>query len=128
MICTDCKEDKPVENFYRSSYSTSGLLSACTDCQKARNRQYYANNKSKYAAARRLAAYRLAEEDFIDLLEDQGYTCAICQASDKLVVDHSHSSNKVRGLLCNKCNVGLGCFQDSPQLLAEAERYLRDNP
>lgn len=56
--------------------------------------------------------------------------CAICrQESDKpLVVDHDHGSGKVRGLLCNACNTGLGFFKDDPAALATAITYLLRRP
>ena len=55
-----------------------------------------------------------------------------CEACDKefenkdLVIDHEHSSGKIRGILCNNCNRGLGAFFDSPELLNKAIQYLED--
>lgn len=42
-----------------------------------------------------------------------------------LAVDHCHRTNKVRGLLCTKCNLGLGYFADTEELLQQAVTYLR---
>lgn len=51
--------------------------------------------------------------------------CAICDRSDvKLVVDHDHETNVVRGLLCSNCNTGLGFFQDDPDILDTARDYV----
>ena len=61
------------------------------------------------------------------LLEKQGGVCAICQLPPgprRFAVDHDHVTGRTRGLLCLKCNTGLGQFNDSPALLASAMRYL----
>ena len=52
--------------------------------------------------------------------------CSICNTSPKgnLSVDHNHQTGKVRGLLCSQCNLGLGIFQDNPNLLLKATAYL----
>lgn len=56
----------------------------------------------------------------------QSGKCLICNEIPKrLVVDHCHTSGKVRGLLCDHCNTGLGRFKDSPELLMAAIRYLK---
>lgn len=54
--------------------------------------------------------------------------CAVCGAGGKLVVDHSHVTGAVRGLLCSACNTGLGLFKDSPVRLRNAIEYLKNPP
>lgn len=51
----------------------------------------------------------------------------ICGSEEKLVVDHDHKKNKIRGMLCNHCNRGLGHFRDDPMLLEFAAQYLYAN-
>ena len=63
-------------------------------------------------------------------LAEQGGGCAICGKPPKLGgrrlnIDHAHHSGEVRGLLCARCNRGLGWFADSPHLLFCAATYLR---
>ena len=50
--------------------------------------------------------------------------CTICGSYAGLVVDHDHKTNKIRGMLCNRCNQGLGQFKDDPMLLEMARIYL----
>lgn len=69
-------------------------------------------------------------EDYEDMLVQQGGGCAICGGRrgnkdvNVLYVDHNHVTGTVRGLLCGKCNRGLGMFQDRPDLLEKARKYL----
>ena len=52
------------------------------------------------------------------------HSCVICGDTTKLVVDHDHATGKIRGMLCNHCNRGLGHFRDDPMLLEFAAQYL----
>jgi len=75
------------------------------------------------------ARYGVSQADFAGLLANQNGVCAICPATSdsrgyRLNVDHVHGTTRVRGLLCNRCNTGLGLFRDTPQLLARAIGYL----
>lgn len=70
--------------------------------------------------------YGISAEDFDTMAEKQGGECAICRDTpEKLFVDHCHDTGQVRGLLCNRCNLGLGKFRDDPALLEAALEYLR---
>ena len=71
--------------------------------------------------------YGLSPEDVQALLAKQSGVCAICQGTmegRKLHIDHDHAKGKVRGLLCDLCNVGLGSFKDNPERLKAAIDYL----
>lgn len=111
------------------------------DKEKARKQyqDWYARNKESKKRYDRLwgiyTRYGMTEDDYIQMLLQQKGLCAICGqpeiAIDKrtglarqLSVDHCHTTGKVRGLLCNHCNHGIGKFKDSQVLLQKAIDYL----
>lgn len=63
-------------------------------------------------------------EDHRDLLESQGYRCAICRKVRPLVVDHCHDAEEVRGLLCQSCNTAIGLLDEDPRILYSATRFV----
>jgi hypothetical protein len=79
--------------------------------------------------------YGITLEDFQSLFDNQDGKCAICSQTlptildpgklrKSLAVDHNHDNGKVRGLLCGKCNMALGLFSDSVDILNSAIHYL----
>ncbi|MDR3435412.1 endonuclease VII domain-containing protein [Telmatospirillum sp.] len=78
--------------------------------------------------------YDLSLEEYARMLHAQNYVCAICEQPEvrlggdgkpvALHVDHDHKTNKVRALLCYKCNSALGSMGDDPERLRAAIRYL----
>ena len=72
--------------------------------------------------------YNLTLGQLNEMKISQDNKCKIClvefNGTWNCVVDHCHFTNKVRGLLCRRCNTGLGMLQDSPALLQKAIQYL----
>lgn len=68
--------------------------------------------------------YSITKEEIQVLAERQHHQCAICKRTGKLCVDHCHTTAKVRGLLCDRCNTSLGLLGDSIERLLSAVRYL----
>jgi len=71
-------------------------------------------------------------EDYNRMYKSQDGKCAICGKEEpyegySLAVDHNHKTGNVRGLLCSKCNLGLGCFKDSETLIQKAITYLNNH-
>lgn len=100
---------------------------------KERDLKWRKSNPEILAASghrRALKRYNISEEDFILLKKKQQNKCAICQEGFKKTprIDHDHVTGKVRGLLCNTCNISLGGFKDSPRLLQAASNYLLTAP
>jgi Recombination endonuclease VII len=70
--------------------------------------------------------YGISREEYAALLARQGGVCAICgkPAEKTLCVDHCHSTGKIRGLLCRKCNFGLGCYAEDQAAMIATLAYL----
>ncbi len=117
MRCCTCRKVLSLSSF--------PLRSKCTDHHKC-----YDCYTSKSVARR----YNLTKDQYWRMLARQGNRCAICntlfgrsgQGGHKCCIDHDHADGKVRGLLCSRCNVGIGNMRDSPALLYMAARYLDD--
>jgi hypothetical protein len=127
-----------------SAYETRGRAYYHANREKflARSARWFAEHKEEraaYNAAHReekkaynraylLARHGLTPETFDALLVAQSNGCAICggQPGQKgWVIDHSHDTGMVRGILCSPCNILLGMARDDTEVLASASAYLR---
>ena len=91
-------------------------------------RSYYANPEKRMEKARKgnLKQYNISVEQYEELLIAQNGVCAICGSPPgrrRLAVDHSHITGRIRGLLCDQCNLGLGSLERQG-FLAGARKYL----
>lgn len=81
-----------------------------------------------YWWSRQLAKYGLTPQSWQNLFDSQGGRCAICgtdvNGKKRFHVDHDHTSGAVRGILCTKCNVGIGALKDDPEIVFNAYLYL----
>lgn len=114
------------------------LLPPDNPIQKERERQYrYRDtrkrwkraNRDKVLANNRKYLYGLTEQEYQALHVAQAGKCAICGVPESelkrgLHVDHCHTTGRVRGLLCDRCNVALGMFGDDAARMQRAALYL----
>ena len=71
--------------------------------------------------------YGMTVAQYEEMLAQQAGVCKICSKPPtkyRLAVDHCHTTKKIRALLCSGCNVGLGGFRDSVDLLRKAADYI----
>jgi hypothetical protein len=126
-----------------------------TEGQRKAQAAYYQKNKQKIIKASAARGQRLKEEDpeaykadkrkrrmknrygivpaqFDKIFIAQGSVCAVCKTEVPTAqgwhVDHCHNSNSVRGVLCGRCNAGLGYFKDDTGFLSNAISYLQNPP
>lgn len=132
--CTTCKEHKPLEYFYKNSRRYDNLSTKCKSCSDAYKASWVQDNftKEDLRNLKYLDRYSITLEEYKALLEKQNYSCAICGSSPdtlltkNLCVDHCHTTNKVRRLLCHKCNTGIGLLGDTKEDLLKAFNYLAE--
>lgn len=86
----------------------------------------YQRDKERGRDTRLRAKYGITLEDYSKMLEDQNGVCAICGGVDNkktLAVDHCHDTNKIRALLCGRCNPAVG-FVRTPEIAKKIAEYL----
>ncbi len=124
-ICSRCKMEQPSRNFYKRNDKLNGLESICINCNKIEYKDEHYTRMRKNATYKRL--YDLSYSEYKQKCIEQNNQCAICKQNCKLVVDHCHDTNKIRKLLCNKCNTGLGAFKENIFNLINAAYYINDH-
>lgn len=91
--------------------------------------EYREANRDRINIQQRCVRYGIEYEDYMRMLEEQNAVCAICLrppcVQRNLSIDHCHTTGKVRGLLCHKCNMALGKLDDDPETILRAHAYLK---
>jgi len=137
--CPRCGETKTAAHFAKDGKSRDGLYSHCRDCHSIIGKQRYEQDRAKSRQRSITRRYGLSSEAYDSLWDSQNGRCAICDkvlmvrllsgrgvARDAPVIDHDHDTGRVRGILCNPCNTGIGGLQHDPAILARAIRYLEE--
>lgn len=146
LQCRECKRKAHKSWRDRNKEHLKEYRERTKSKRNARRRELYASDperRAKACAAARayraahpryrkkqaLSKYNLPIEEYDRMVKEQRGKCAICgqeqTTKSRLFVDHDHNTGKVRGLLCDCCNFGIGHFQDDPLLLEIAIEYLR---
>ena len=130
-ICTKCKEIKQLSDFFKDKQKKTGYGSHCKKCLTIETTNYRKNNRHVARFASLKYSTGLTKNEYNKILEKQNERCAICNQTNEgnkknLSVDHDHNNNLVRGLLCTKCNFGIGYFQDNIEILQKAIDYLNN--
>lgn len=139
--CIICKESKLRTDFHKN-LNKDGRFNVCKKCHYIRNqiRRKDTKNKEKFAEYGKFNAlfrrYGITREQWYEFLKKQNNQCIICdtipdpKAPHKqrtLHVDHCHKTGKIRGLLCQLCNRGIGLFRDRIDLIEKAIIYLKSH-
>lgn len=132
--CYICKELKEAKDYYPSSSYASGYRPECIGCTKIKAKAY-PKTKDQMKNTRLKCAFGISLEEYKQMHDSQNGVCAICGKEETaqnrpgitslLAVDHDHSTGKIRDLLCQECNKGLGHFKEDENSLLKAVEYLR---
>lgn len=147
--CIKCKELKeeelfvPVYNKEKQIIRTRNTCKQCFNKQREEqrkknptenrinsNKERWKRNPSTVSPLHKRAynlkkKYGMSLEDFDKIRQEQDAKCKICNQEKFLVVDHCHSSGRVRGLLCSSCNTAIGLLKDDVDILQKAINYLQ---
>lgn len=130
--CSKCKTEKDGTSFPKNKARKNGLNAHCRACVKIYSDAHKASRgvaiKIRNKRNSLIRKYGITFETYMEMLEGQDFLCSICRTrpSDKnwFCVDHDHKTGKIRGILCMKCNAGIGQFGDSRERLLRAAIYL----
>jgi len=127
--CSKCSVEKPLTEYWNSKTRKSGKCPQCKSCMREHK------SRQEITPAERTRRYKLKSkfgitvEQYDQMVVAQGNQCKICRCElaanrKSWDIDHCHNTGKVRGLLCNPCNQGLGMFKDNPDIIQSAINYL----
>jgi hypothetical protein len=134
-FCKSCRLEKPLTEFHHSYKNKDKRKTypdtLCKSCKSIQTKTWFQANKEKairYNTKSKLKLrYGMDMADYDAMVIAQNNLCAICnqpQARRNLAVDHCHQTNRVRGLLCDKCNLALGMINDDLNIVEGIKRYL----
>lgn len=125
-LCSNCQINP------RYYLRTGTLHYYCQECTQALGKKKYKENKEKIYKNNIKNKYGVTPEKYNSMLLEQDNKCPICSTylfsedyNRKPAVDHCHTTGEVRGILCGKCNTGLGLFKDNLESLEKAIEYLK---
>lgn len=128
--CSTCQETKSLTEFNKNRSTKSGYHNQCRPCTKLwkPTPEALAKSRKRTREWNRLKATGFTPEEFQEKLNNQGGVCAICGTDNPgkldFCADHDHATGQKRGVICRKCNAGLGHFNDNVETIEAAIRYL----
>lgn len=126
--CRLCGAEKPRDTGFYLRTESDKPRNECKDCSRARLRSKVETPEQMRANYLR-SKFGISVAEYDAMYAVQNGLCALCgtsadQSYHGLHVDHDHATGRIRGLLCQRCNMALGLFKDSVTVLAEAIAYL----
>ena len=147
--CPGCESIKPLDAFGNNRNNPDGKQNYCKPCAVARvtasrqkdptahrrsSKNWREANPERHKDLNARWRYGVENGTYVNMLVEQSGRCAICDTEDpgprlkRFHIDHCHGTGTVRGLLCSKCNQGIGLLNHDEELLKRAIAYLKQSP
>jgi hypothetical protein len=131
--CSKCGESKQYSEFYKHKLGIDGIRADCKKCCNISSKKWNINNREKIRSVYNYWNTGVTSELYTEFLNLHDDKCAICKKTTKenhksLAIDHDHKTMKIRGLLCNRCNLGIGYLEDNVAFLKSAIEYINNPP
>ena len=142
--CSKCHHTKPLEYFYKDSHKKDGHWTECKQCAEKREKKYRFFHTDEIRKKKQLSRkrnpirdkdndyrrkYGISFEGVKQMYVNQNGQCALCSyrfnKRKDIHVDHNHTTGKVRGLLCMKCNIQIGYIEKAEPVLGKITEYLQ---
>lgn len=123
--CSCCGVEKGVADFYPHKNTKDKLRAKCKQCTSLENKNWAVNNPDKKKNAHYRTTYGLSYEEVLLKHKVVDNKCEVCnEEKELLAVDHCHTSGKVRGMLCTRCNLLLGKIEENKDIIFKLFKYL----
>ncbi len=132
-VCTRCKLEKYYAEFNRQKDTKDGYHCWCRKCVSAYRSDKHTKQVRDNQDHNMKKRYGLSIIEYNHLFSKQQGCCAICgkhqsEFSRRLAVDHNHKTSVIRGLLCSRCNFGLGYFEGwAQEFRQQINGYIKEN-
>lgn len=150
-LCLRCREEKTFDLFPKNRRTKEGIGTYCLVCSadvvRARrqteegaqahrdsSKRWREANNERHKDNNARWQYGVEHGTYDTMFTAQNGQCAICKTTEpglgtkRFAIDHCHTSGRVRGLLCHRCNQGLGYFKDDAERIHRAIQYLSAKP
>lgn len=133
-VCPMCEKES------RAISKSGNMASYCQTCLRRSDRKWKSDNPERWAQhqwkAKLKHKFGITPDIYQKMWDTQQGKCAICYCellkplstkgceANKACLDHNHTTNKVRAILCSLCNAAIGKMKDSPSILRSAADYL----
>lgn len=132
--CRRCDVLQPIREFYQHSRNSAGRMHICRTCTKASAKRWRDENRERFIELRWRreikTKYGITADDYERMLSEQDGRCAGCGSDSPgprygrvFNIDHCHRTGRVRGLLCDDCNLALGRMNEDGDKLRSLAVY-----